>query len=56
MRHLFVVALGTALLLSGCVVYPLHGYATRRPFGVRGLRPQTRPRSDRDGYGREGWR
>ena len=26
MRPLFVAALGAALLLSGCVVYPLHGY------------------------------
>ena len=26
MRYLSVIALGAVLLLSGCVVYPFHGY------------------------------
>jgi len=32
MRYLSVIALGAALLLSGCVVYPLHGYGDRSAY------------------------
>jgi hypothetical protein len=59
MRHLFVVALGAALLLSGCVVYPLHGYrhqgdgSVYRDYDRRGDRDRHYDRGQaRDGYWR----
>ena len=57
MRHLFVVALGSVLLLSGCAVYPLHGYHVDRSAYVDSDHRHDRDR-DRDGYGRydgRGW-
>ena len=56
MRRLLAVALGAALLLSGCVVYPLHGYghgdhAAYRDHDYRGDRDRAYDRG-RDGYWR----
>ena len=45
MRHLSIATLGLALLLSGCVVYPVHGYrhhgdgAVYRDYDRRGDHP-----------------
>jgi hypothetical protein len=57
MRHLCVVALGAAMFLSGCVIYPLHGYrhpgdhAAYRDHDGRGDRGRQYDRGQaRDGY------
>lgn len=54
MRYLSVIALGAVFLLSGCVVYPLHGYGHH---GDRSAYGDYDHRYDRDRrYDGRGWR